>query len=99
MNTEQLQLILNALSTMGVEAKGAFIWFLVFDKGLPILGWMAVLGVFAWLAKVGITATSVEREFRELRDLLKVGSSGALLPHEVDAVVRRVKELAANVVR
>ena len=35
MNIEQLQLILNALSTMGVEAKGAFIWFLVFDKDLP----------------------------------------------------------------
>ena len=40
MKTEELQMILNALQSVGDGAKDAFIWWLVMDKGLPVVGWL-----------------------------------------------------------
>ena len=93
MNIEQLQLILNTLQNMGVEGKSAFLWWLAFDKALPVIGWLLTFLGFMWI--VGrITATVVANAcMRELRDEMRIGSPGFLTDNESRAVMRKVQEL------
>lgn len=51
MDTTQLQMILTALESLGAEGKGAFIWWLVLDKGLPVIGWLLALCGVLWIAR------------------------------------------------
>jgi len=44
MNTEQLQMVINAIQTLGIEGKSAFIWWLVLDKLTPVVVTSIVVG-------------------------------------------------------
>lgn len=48
---EELKLILAALAQLGDAGKEAFIWWLVFDKGLMFAGLMVGLAVFAYAVR------------------------------------------------
>ena len=41
-------MILNAMQGLGLEGKEAFIWWLVLDKALPVVGWLATFGMGIW---------------------------------------------------
>lgn len=48
MDTQQFQMFLNLLQNMGETGKEAFIWWLVFDKGLSFFGWIMALSISCW---------------------------------------------------
>lgn len=99
MNIEELKLILNMLTTLGTEGKEAFIWWLVFDN---VPGFILCLGVIAlgfYLVKkcIGLAVQGDYHEFlTETRDILKIGSPGALTNSESIQTKRLLKELAAK---
>ena len=94
MDTEQLRLIIDVLSTLGDNGKSAFIWWLVLDKGLPVFAWLVVFfGVLAFFLKALRLLNNIDR-FKELRDVLGVGSPGAMLEHEVTETLKRAIALA-----
>ena len=47
MDIEQIKLVVDAVVKLGEQGKGAFIVWVVMDKALPFIGWMAALGVVA----------------------------------------------------
>ena len=95
MTTEQLQMILNAMQGLGLEGKQAFIWWLVLDKGLPAVVWLASLGVVAWgvlrlFSKFSDHVVLVDSICRELNE----GRFDKVRAENGDTVLRRVRQLA-----
>ena len=93
MNTDQLKMILDTLQTMGVAGHDAFIWWLVMDKGLPVLGWLLTFSGLVWLAKHGIRCIGANSLGEQVRDTLGVGSDGPVTRGEAIETLRRVKEM------
>lgn len=94
MKDEQLQMILNALLTIGADGKEAFIWWLAMDKGLSVFGWLATFAGMMWVAKRLIDVFSINSMFSELRDALGVGSYGHVTPREAKETLERAIALA-----
>ena len=97
MTTEQLQMILNAMQGLGLEGKEAFIWWLVLDKGLPVVGWLATFGVGVWgilqvVSKCLSAIVLVDSICRELNAgrFDKVSAAGA------DKLLARVRQLVES---
>lgn len=93
MNTEQLKMILDTLQTMGAAGHDAFVWWLVLDKALPVLGWLLTFSGLVWLAwhlMQRIDACSIGEQ---VRDAVGVGSAGPLVPSEARETLKRVHEL------
>lgn len=76
MNVEQLKLILEHLSGLGAEAKGAFIWWLVMEHVPQMLVFLAFFAFAAWAIKHVFRRTSkdgydrlsrVNRAYEDLR--------------------------------
>lgn len=93
MNIEQLQLILNTLQGMGVEGKSAFIWWLVFDKALPVVGWLCTFLGLMWIAARIIAAVRSHAAMCDLRDEMNIGSPGYLSDGELATVMQKVREM------
>lgn len=103
MTAEELTLVMTTLQTLGEDGKAAFVWWLVFDKLMPVLGWMATLGVAAFIAKMVITAcvrsatpdphSPRETHLRVLRDRMGIGAPGSLTEVEFMAMIVRIDEL------
>jgi hypothetical protein len=68
MKTEELQMILNALQSVGDGAKDAFFWWLVFDKALPVVGWLLTAACILTIVRLIIGAIETTSE------LVAVGS-------------------------
>ena len=95
MSTEQLQMILNAMQGLGLEGKEAFIWWLVLDKGLPVVGWLSGLGLIGWcvlqvVSKSLYATVLVDSICRELN----TGRSDKVSAANVDKLLGRVRQLA-----
>ena len=93
MDTEQLKMILDTLRTMGEAGQSAFIWWLVMDKALPVVGWLVTFAGILWLSCRVMSKVSVERLGGQVRDMLGVGSPGVVTPSEAHETLRRVREL------
>ena len=93
MSTEQLQMILNALQGLGVEGKSAFIWWLLLDKGLPVLGWLLTFCGLLWAGLKVLSAVSAASHMAKLRDEMGIGHPGPLWDSEARAVANKVREL------
>lgn len=93
MRDEQLQMILTALQSLGAESKDAFIWWLVLDKGLPVLGWLMAFSGLLWLALKVISAVSAASHMAKLRDEMGIGCPGPLWDSEATAVAKKVREM------
>jgi hypothetical protein len=50
MNIDELKLILDTVSKLGEAGKEAFVWWLVADKALPVLSWLAFFGTVSYTA-------------------------------------------------
>lgn len=86
-------MILNALQGMGAAGKDAFVWWLVFDKGLPVLGWLVTFAGLCWLALKVTSVISAATYMAKLRDEMGIGTPGPLWHDEAKEVTRRVREL------
>ena len=96
MNTEQLTMILDTLLTMGAAGQEAFIWWLLLEKALPLLVWLATFAGIMWLAWHLIQRIGVAGLGEQVRDIVGVGSPGPMLPCEARDTLRRVRELVAK---
>jgi len=98
MDTEQLELIMKTLSTMGEDGKDAFIWWVILDKALPVVG--GLIALFALMSgtlvaiRVYLTFCEMGKKLKNLRDLLGVGRTGYLTESEIDRTLDRAIELA-----
>jgi hypothetical protein len=77
MEIEQLKMVIELIQQLGVQGKEAFIWWLVLDKVLPVLGWLLTLVAFGYTAlKIIGLVSGKEAQLRSIRDALGVGCSG-----------------------
>ena len=98
MNPEELQLIASTITTLGAAGKTAFIWWLVADKLLPALVWLATLATLLKFAHGPITqwvvSTKATTYLKHLRDSWDIGSPGYLSDAELRAIQQRIDRLA-----
>lgn len=93
MNTEQIQLVVNAIQTLGIEGKSAFIWWLVLDKLPGFIVWLVFISVIAFLCSKLLNTLSGESNFAKVRDLLGVGTPGPVCASDAREVFREIKRL------
>jgi hypothetical protein len=94
MNSEELTLLMDTLRELGDGGKAAFIWWLVFDKLLPVIGWVTSLAIIALvIVRPLITLHSSDAYLRSLRDRLRIGTVGYLSPRELRELQQRIDEL------
>ena len=93
MSTEQLQMILNAMQGLGLEGKQAFIWWLVLDKALPVVGWLLTLVGILYFSKAVIQHVSAQSYLSRIKDDLRIGCPGVVVEEEAVEVLRRVRQL------
>ena len=96
MEMEQLKLIMETLTTMGEAGKDAFIWWLVLDKLIPVIAWLLVFSGFLLLVFYITRVLSVFERFKELRDVLDIGSPGAMTTYEAEHTIRKALSLARD---
>lgn len=101
MYIDEIQVVMDAISTLGEAGKFAFIWWLIADKVLPVIGWLLALGVFAGgglrivrqVLEDRRRVDSNELTLRTLRDLLRIGSSGHVSEYVLGRILQRVTQL------
>ena len=98
MKDEQIQMVLNALLSMGAEGKEAFIWWLAMDRGLSVFSWLITFAGILWVGNRLIThfvdIRDVDTMLCHLRDTLGVGSPGPMLASEAKETIRLAVNLA-----
>lgn len=94
MGTEELRMLLDTLKQLGVEGKEAFIWWLIFDKALPVFGWLCSLSVSLWFGR-GIVRQCVGRDAvgERVRDIFEIGRHGPMTRDEASATIRMATAL------
>lgn len=94
MDIEQLKLVVEAISQLGIQGKEAFIWWLLFDKMLPVICWLTTL-VFVGVCifKLVRLLHGNEGKLMDIRDMLEVGSPGFFTEEEFGSVVREIRRL------
>jgi len=74
MDIEQLKLVLETVQQLGAQGKEAFIWWVVLDKVLPVLGWLitfaGLMTVVFWLIRAVQSANEDAARLEKLRDVL-----------------------------
>lgn len=94
---EELKQILATLSTMGDLGRDMFIWWLIMDKLVYVISWLVTLAMLMagmkYLLDNGVFWGVDERAFREIRDMLQVGSPGAVTQSELVEMRDRIARL------
>lgn len=97
MNAEELKLIVDTITALGVQGKEAFIWWLVakylvnavFGMGMFLIG-----GITVWkVVKLLIGANHEQQMLREIRSIVSAGAYGAYDLHDHGVVIQRIREL------
>ena len=96
MDNTQLKMILDTLQTMGAAGHDAFVWWLLLDKALPVVGWLLTFAGLVWLAWHLILPIGMLSIGEQVRDILGIGCAGPLTPGEARETLRRLKELAGK---
>lgn len=92
---EQLQLVLQAMQTMGEAGKEAFLWWLLAAKVLPSVCMTAAVLYLFRLIRWGVSMEYNKGFGQEIRDMLSIGSSGYVSDREKVQVRERVRNLLA----
>ena len=87
-NLEEIKAITDLLTGIGAEAKSAFIWWLVFDKLLPILTWLITLITSLYFINLMVQPG---RRLAELRDAMGIGLPGVVLDREYRDMLQWVR--------
>lgn len=87
-NLEEIKAITDLLMGIGAEAKSAFIWWLVFDKLLPILTWLITLITSLYFINLMVQP---RRRLAELRDAMGIGLPGVVLDREYRDMLQWVR--------
>ncbi len=93
MDNTQLKMILDTLQTMGATGHDAFVWWLLLDKALPVVGWLLTFAGLVWLAWRLIPRLGMLSFGEQVRDILGVGCDGPLTPREARETLRRLNAL------
>lgn len=94
MNTEELTLLMDTLRELGGDGKAAFIWWLVFDKLIPAIGWIIAICILVFgLGRPLISAFVSENYLRSLRDRLGIGCPGHISAGELRELQQRIDRL------
>ena len=97
MDIEQIKLVVDAVVKLGEQGKGAFIVWVVMDKALPFIGWMAALGVVAkvLLRLIAGLTSPMEATLKSLRKPLGVFcyDSDNLTDEHMAAIQEAVRKL------
>lgn len=103
MNPEELRMIADTITSLGVAGKTAFIWWLVVDKALPVIGWLATLGTLLAFARGPINKliinTQTSTYIQNLRDSWGIGGVGYLTESELREVQKRIAQLERSAPR
>lgn len=97
MDIEHLKLILETVSSVSGDAAAIAISYIVFENILPFIVWMTFLFI---IYKVGVNLVNKipndndDAFFKEMRDVLRTGSSGHLADYEKSATKNKLRELA-----
>lgn len=87
-NLEEIKAITDLLMGIGAEAKSAFIWWLIFDKLLPILTWLITLITGLYFINLMVQPG---RRLAELRDAMGIGLPGVVLDREYRDMLQWVR--------
>lgn len=91
---KELEMILAAVSQLGVAGKEAFLWWLVLDKLVPTLATLAgVVTVVLMVRSILLGFSEMDSTLRTLRDMLGAGTPGPLTDSEMRQIIRDVKKL------
>jgi len=94
MNSDELKLMTDTIQALGQNGQVAFVWWLVMDKLLPVLGWLATLwGVLRYLVTPLTYTAKCYRDISNFRDVLGIGSPGALSSSEHYQTIKKLTEL------
>lgn len=93
MNTEQLRMIIDLLTSLGVQGKDTFIWYIVFTEGLRYLTYFAWIGIVLFLVQRGYSLVSIHKDLQEIRDTLNIGYPGTYSHNEHKEVIRKLKSM------
>lgn len=93
MNTDQLKLIIDAIHSLGVESKSAFIWWLVFEHIPGFIIGIAFISLLGFLANRLTRMYSHTQSLVRLRDILGIGYQGPLTDDQCDRVIESVTKL------
>ena len=94
MDIEQLKLILETVRGVSGDAQIVAVCWILIDKLLPAICWMAVFGVLVWKFPHFVKLFCGSDKFMIwARDQLGTGSSGYLADHERERTEDRLREL------
>lgn len=94
MNADELTILMDTLRELGGDGKAAFIWWLVFDKLLPVVGWVLSLVIIAFaIVRPLMGLYNSENYLRSLRDRLRIGSPGHISPAEMRELQQKIDTL------
>ena len=94
MNADELKLITDTIQALGQNGQVAFVWWLVMDKLLPVLGWLATLwGILRYLVTPLTLTAKCYGDISNFRDVLGIGRPGALSPSEHYQTIKKLTEL------
>lgn len=90
MSMNELQLVLNAMTTLGAAGKEAFIWWLVMEKGLAFICGMSVIALGVFITVSVRNSYSDSKRLQTLRDIMHVGAIGHITDSEFREMVEWV---------
>lgn len=94
MNADELTILMDTLRELGGDGKTAFIWWLVFDKLLPVVGWITAACILIFgLGRPLLGTLRSESYLRSLRDRLHIGSPGYVSDSELRQLQQSIDEL------
>ena len=84
MNTEEIKVVTDMLQSLGQAGTTGFIWWLVLDKLVPVIGGLVGLGMTMRYIFLPLAASTASYStLCNLRDKLGIGSHGSLTPSEL----------------
>ena len=101
MDTNQLKMIVDMVNQLGGHATTGFIWYLVFDKLLPVVEALSITGgvlyTFYRIIRQLISGLRCYNFICNIRDENNIGRPGYLTDSEYKTVVRKIHQaLEAN---
>lgn len=92
MNPENLKMVTDAIVSLGVNGKDAFIWWVILKEGLPVLGWLLTFAGLLWIIPK-LVSQFRDQTLENIRDLLGVGSRGEITDQEKRDVMEELGKM------
>lgn len=90
-------MVMDMIQSLGAQGKEAFIWWVLLDKALPAIVWLLSLSIFVWATfRIVVMCAEPAKAMRDLRDELRIGSTGYLTSGEIHQTLSRLQTLIRN---